>query len=48
MVLTSAHSILREEGGGDVFTLRHWGGSEDSDVEDDHLVVNMMDSPTAS
>ncbi|KAF8133718.1 WD40 repeat-like protein [Boletus edulis] len=40
--------ILREEGGGDVFTLRHWGGNEDSDPEDDHLVVNMMDSPTPS
>jgi len=32
--------ILREEGGGDVFTQRHWGGSGDSDDEDDHLVVN--------
>jgi len=40
--------ILREEGGGDVFTRRHWGGNENSDDEDDHLVVNMMDSPTPS
>ncbi|KAF8555753.1 WD40 repeat-like protein [Imleria badia] len=40
--------ILRQEGGGDVFTLRHSGGNEDSDIEDDHLVVNMMDSPTPS
>ncbi|KAG8214532.1 hypothetical protein J3R82DRAFT_9592 [Butyriboletus roseoflavus] len=40
--------ILREEGGGDVFTLRHWGGNEDSDTEYDHLVVDMTDSPTSS
>jgi len=40
--------IVKEEGGGDVFTLRHWGGSEDSDTEDGELVVNMMDSPPSS
>lgn len=31
-----------------MFTLRRWGGNEDSDDEDDYLVVNMMDSPTPS
>lgn len=42
---SKVRSILREEGGGNVFELRHWGDNEDSDAEDD-LVVNMMDSPT--
>ncbi|KAG9315850.1 WD40-repeat-containing domain protein [Chiua virens] len=45
--ITLFDHILNQEGGGDVFTLRHWG-NEDSDAEDDHLVVNIMDSPTSS
>ncbi|KAG6329968.1 hypothetical protein ID866_9122 [Astraeus odoratus] len=40
--------ILREEGEGDVFALRHWRDGEETDGEEDGVEIDMMGSPPST